>query len=204
MTLIDYMEGYRILKKYGIRSVESGYVKSADEAVKFSKGRSIVLKVISQKAVHKSRSGLVALNLGSDSEIRRAYGTLTGRALRFRPFKILAQRMAKGGVEVIIGGNTDQQFGKLIMMGLGGIYVETFKDVASRVCPISRRDARSMLLQLRSHSIIAPDAAAEKRVIDLLLKASRMFENTDINELDLNPIIMHGNGYEAVDIRMID
>jgi succinyl-CoA synthetase beta subunit len=204
MTLIDYMEGYKILDRYGIRSVESGYVESADEAVKFSRGKSIVLKAISQNAVHKSRSGLVALNLSSDKEIRSAYGALTKRAQEFKPFKVLAQHMAKSGVEVIIGGNTDQQFGKLILMGLGGIYVETFKDVATRVCPISRRDAMSMLMQLRSHKIIAPDPAAEKRVIGLLLKISKMFENTDIKELDLNPVIMHSNGYEAVDIRMID
>ena len=63
MALLDYMEAYRILEKYGIRSIESTYVKSADEAVNFSRNRSIVLKVIAQKAMHKSKSGLVALDL---------------------------------------------------------------------------------------------------------------------------------------------
>ena len=126
------------------------------------------------------------------------------KAQEFAPFKILAQVMAKKGIEIILGGNTDPQFGKLILIGLGGIYVETFKDAASRVCPISSYDAKEMLLQLKSHSVIAPTPEAEKRVVDLLLKASKMFFETKINELDLNPVIINENGYEAVDIRMID
>ena len=204
MTLLDYMEAYQILEKYGIRSIESDYVKSADEAVEFSKDRNIVLKVISQNAMHKSKSGLVALDLNSPEKIKRAYADLEKKAQEFAPFKILAQVMAKKGIEIIIGGNTDPQFGKLILIGLGGIYVETFKDAASRVCPISSYDAKEMLLQLKSHSVIAPTPEAEKRVVDLLLKASKMFFDTKINELDLNPVIINENGYEAVDIRMID
>jgi succinyl-CoA synthetase beta subunit len=204
MTLLDYMEAYQILEKYGIRSIESSYVKSAEEAVGFSKGRSIVLKVISQNAMHKSKSGLVALDLNSPEKIKKTYADLDKKAQEFAPFKILAQVMAKKGIEIIIGGNTDPQFGKLILIGLGGIYVETFKDAASRVCPISSYDAKEMLLQLKSHSVIAPTPEAEKRVVDLLLKASKMFFETKINELDLNPVIINENGYEAVDIRMID
>ena len=204
MTLLDYMEAYRILEKHGIRSIESSYVKSAKEAVDFSKDRSIVLKVISQKAVHKSKSGLVALDLNSREKITTAYVDLEKRAQEFAPFRILAQVMAKKGIEIIIGGNTDLQFGKLILIGLGGIYVETFKDVASRVCPISEYDARAMMMQLKSRSVIAPTPESEKRIVDLLLKASKMFLETKISELDLNPVIINEDGYEAVDIRMIE
>ena len=198
------MEAYRILEKYGIRSIESTYVKSADEAVNFSRNRSIVLKVIAQKAMHKSKSGLVALDLNSKEKITKAYADLEKKAQEFAPFEILAQVMAKKGIEIIIGGNTDPQFGKLILIGLGGIYVETFKDAASRVCPISTYDAKEMLLQLKSHNVIAPNPEAEKRVVDLLMKASRMFYDTKISELDLNPIIINETGYEAVDLRMIE
>jgi succinyl-CoA synthetase beta subunit len=204
MTLLDYMEAYGIMQKYGIRSIESSYVKSADDAVNFAKSKSIVLKVISQNAMHKSKSGLVVLDLNSPEKIRKAYAELEKKAQEFAPFKILAQVMAKKGIEIIIGGNTDPQFGKLILIGLGGIYVETFKDAASRVCPISSYDAKEMLLQLKSHNVIAPTPEAEKRVVDLLLKASRMFSETKISELDLNPIIINDDGYEAVDIRMIE
>lgn len=203
MTLLDYMEAYQLLDKYGIKSVESRYVKDADDAVDFSRNKRIVLKVMSQKAVHKSRSGLVALDLGTEKDIREAYSLLANRARSFSPYKILAQHMVNKGIEMIIGGNTDQQFGKLVLIGLGGIYVETFKDVAARVCPINRYDAKSMLMQLKSHDIIAPNQRTENMIIELLLKTSKMFLTTNISELDLNPVIVYDNGYEAVDIRMV-
>jgi succinyl-CoA synthetase beta subunit len=198
------MQARKLLERYGIDSVQSGYVKSAKEAVDFSAGKKIVLKAISDKALHKSKSGLVALNLCTPEEIATAYNAIAKRARKFAPFKILAQRMAGKGIEIIIGGNTDKQFGKLIMVGLGGIYVEAFKDVASRLCPISRYDARSMLLQLKSHNVIAPDSADERMLVGLLLKVSKLFEETKISELDLNPVIVHGGSYEAVDLRMIE
>ena len=203
MPLLDYMHACKLLEKYDIGVVDSRYVKSAKEAIDFSAGKKIVLKVISQNAIHKSRSGLVALDLCTAEEIKNAYGILVKKAKQFAPFDILAQRMADKGIEIIIGGNTDKQFGKLIMIGLGGIYVETFKDVATRLCPISRYDAGSMLLQLKSHKVIAPNSASERMIVGLLLKVSKLFMETDIGELDLNPVIVHGNSYEAVDVRMI-
>src|SRR4029077_16146745 len=110
--LLDYIKAYQLLKKYDIRSVKSDYVNSADDAVKFAAGEPIVLKALSQKALHKSKSGLIELNLISDKEIRSAYNQLEKKAARFRPFKILAQHMVKNGLEIIIGGKTDPQFGK--------------------------------------------------------------------------------------------
>jgi acetyl-CoA synthetase (ADP-forming) len=91
----------------------------------------------------------------------------------------------------------------MILLGLGGIYVEAFKDFALRVCPITMDDALSMVRQLRSRSVVAPDAAREKMLAELLLKASRMYRNSNVKELDLNPIILHDGTYDAVDIRMI-
>jgi succinyl-CoA synthetase beta subunit len=203
MDLIDYERARALLEKYKIRSVESRYVKNAEEAIKFSKGKAIVLKAISQKALHKTRNKLVALNLDSDKAIKENYSILEKRAAKFKPYKIIAQKMVEGNIEIIIGGKTDSQFGKMLLLGLGGIYVETFKDFSLRVCPITRYDAESMLNQLKSSPIIAPNPATAKKLIDLLLKVSRMFENNSITELDLNPIIVHDNTYDAVDLRII-
>jgi len=203
MGLMDYAEAHRLLQKYGIRSVESRYVATAKEAVSFSKGKPIVLKAISQKALHKSRSGLVALNLGSDKEITLNFDQLAKRAQKFKPYKILAQQMVKQGTEIIIGGKIDPQFGKMILLGLGGIYVETFKDFALRLCPITKYDAESMLKQLRSGAIIAPDKQTASRITELLLKTSKMFMENKIIELDLNPVLIHGGTYDAVDLRII-
>lgn len=203
MGLMDYAEAYKMLQKYGIKSVESGYVTTAKEAISFSRGKPIVLKAISQKALHKSRSGLVALNLHSDKEITLSFNQLAKRAQKFRPYKILAQQMVKQGTEIIIGGKVDQQFGKMILIGLGGIYVETFKDFALRLCPITRYDAESMLKQLRSGAIIAPDKQTTARITELLLKTSEMFTENEITELDLNPVLVHDCTYDAVDLRLI-
>lgn len=111
--------------------------------------------------------------------------------------------MVKNGTEIIIGGKVDAQFGKMILLGLGGIYVETFKDFTLRLCPITKRDAESMLQQLRSGPIIAPNPKTAATIKELLIKTSEMFMQNDITELDLNPILMHDNTYDAVDLRLI-
>ncbi|MGC8537662.1 MAG: acetate--CoA ligase family protein [Candidatus Micrarchaeia archaeon] len=201
--LVEYMEAYRLMKKYGIKTVQSAYVSSAQQAIKFSAGKPIVLKAISNKALHKTKSGLVALNLNGDSQISTAFARLTKAAEKYKPYKILAQHMVPQGIEVIMGGREDAQFGKLILFGLGGIYVETFKDVSIRVCPIKKTDAQSMLDDLKSKSIIAKDAKSASMLEGLLLKVSRMLVENDIKELDLNPLILHDGTYDAVDLRIL-
>ncbi|MGD0728448.1 MAG: acetate--CoA ligase family protein [Candidatus Micrarchaeaceae archaeon] len=203
MELTEYMKAHTLLKKYDIKSIESKYVESAKEAIVFSNHRPIVLKVISQKALHKSKNKLVELNLSEPKEIENAFDQLQKRAQQFKPYKILAQKMVKNGIEIIIGGKTDQQFGKMILIGLGGIYVETFKDFALRLCPITEYDAESMLQQLKSRPVIAPNEQTSKNIKELLLKVSKMFYDNEISELDLNPVIIHDNTYDAVDLRLI-
>lgn len=200
---MDYSKAHALLDKYEIKTAESAYVDSAKEALKFSNGKPIVLKVVSQKALHKSKNKLVALNLSCKDDIESNFNQLWKRGQQFRPYKMLAQKMINNGTEIIIGGSTDPQFGKMVLIGLGGIYVETFRDFALRLCPITRRDAASMLGQLKSRSIIAPNAESANSIMDLLMKVSRMFNENSITELDLNPVILHGNTYHAVDLRII-
>lgn len=203
VKLIDYETASNLLLKYNIKVVESRYLSDAKAAVKFADGKPITLKVISQKALHKTKSGLIELNLYTDDQIKDAYAKLSVKAEGLRPYKILGQSMIKNGIEIIIGGNTDPQFGKLVLIGLGGIYVETFKDTALRVCPITRDDAGLMIDQLRSGLIIAPNSKAKKMLEDILLSASKMFYENDIVELDLNPVILHDDTYDVVDIRIL-
>lgn len=203
--MLDYMLGKKVLDAYGIRSVDAKYVKSAEEAVKFADGDKIVLKVISDKAVHKSKEGFVKLGLQEPEDIAAAYNDLEKRGKKYAPFKVLAQKMASSGVEIIIGGSTDKQFGKMLLVGLGGIYVETFKDVQLKLCPITKMDAIDMLADLKSGKIITYNGAAEKQIVDLLMKVSKMLvENEKITELDLNPVIVRADSYDVVDIRIIE
>ncbi len=203
MQLLDYMQAQKLLQDHGIRSVDSKYVTSADDAAKFASSDAIVLKVISEKALHKASHGLVALNLNSEEKVRSAYKALEIKARDLSPYKVLAQRMVGKGIEIIIGGKTDPQFGKLLLIGLGGTYVEIFKDFALRLCPIGKKDALAMLYQLKSRKMIAPDDKTEKMIVSLLENTSKLFSENKMEELDLNPIILHDGTYDAVDLRML-
>lgn len=204
MPLLDYMQAKKLLERYGIRSVESKYVSSAEDAAKFAGEKRVVLKLISDKALHKSKAGLVKLDLDGEKEISSAYNELARKGKRLRPYKILAQKMAESGVEVIIGGNTDKQFGKFLLVGLGGIYVETFKDVQLRLCPITKNDAAKMLAELKSGRIITYNGKTQPSMVSLLLKVSKLLmENKRVSELDLNPVIVREDSYDVVDIRVI-
>ncbi len=203
-SLVDYYKARSILGRYGIRSARSEYIPSEDAAVSFwNKRGKIVLKALSGRALHKSRLGLVALDLGSEDEIRSAYKMLSKRAARFKPYKIIAQQMIPNGIEIIVGGNVDPQFGRMVLVGLGGIYVETFKDFALAVCPIDRHEALRMINGLRSKSVVAPDKKSMDALAGLVVKVSKMFGNGNFSELDLNPVILHDGTYDAVDLRML-
>lgn len=203
MQLVDYVEAARLLKSYKINSIDSRYVKNTGDAIRFAGRDRIVLKAISQKALHKSRAGLVMVGLEGKGEITKSFKELTKRAKRFSPYKILAQKMARGGIEVIIGGRIDSQFGKLVLIGLGGIYVETFRDFALRVCPITKFDAEEMIGQLRSKKVITYGGKLQGTLVKLLMDVSRLLVENKISELDLNPVILRENGYDVVDIRVI-
>ncbi|MDE1851512.1 MAG: acetate--CoA ligase family protein [Candidatus Micrarchaeota archaeon] len=201
---MDYVEASSMLDKYGIRSIESRYVSSAEQAVKFAGSSPIVMKVLSGKALHKSRSGLVKLDLRGKEEIGRAFAELEKKAKSLSPYKIIAQKMAGKGIEVIIGGKTDEQFGKTILLGLGGIYVEVFKDFSLRICPIRQIDAKEMISQLKSGDVITYNGKNAKMLEELLMKVSKLLSANDrIAELDLNPVILREDGYDVVDIRIL-
>ncbi len=203
--LLEYFKAKGLLEKYGIESVESKYVKNWKEASDFAKGKPIALKVLSEKELHKSKAGLVKLGLEGDSGIRKAYSELETKAAKLKPCNIIAQKIAEKGIEIIIGGREDPQIGKLVLIGLGGIYVETFKDFALRVCPITRYDATEMLDQLKSKNVITYNGKSTEILVSLLLKASKLLSgNPSINELDLNPVIIRENGYSIVDIRVLE
>ncbi|MGB9732585.1 MAG: acetate--CoA ligase family protein [Candidatus Micrarchaeia archaeon] len=202
--LLEYMQAKKLLERYGINSIESTYIEDLEGLERFIEkvGGKVALKAISEKALHKSKAGLVELNVNKENA-RERYTGLLKRAKQYAPFKILAQKMAEPGIEVIIGGREDQQFGKLILIGLGGVFVEAFKDFSLRVCPIKEYDALQMINELKSKNVITYNGKAERTIVSLLLKVSKMLEENEIKELDLNPVIIREKGYDAVDLRII-
>jgi acyl-CoA synthetase (NDP forming) len=151
--------------------------------------------------------------LDSRADVERAFAEILANASRFAASVnikgVLVSRMDREpGVEVIIGGLNDPTFGPAIMFGLGGIFVETLKDVAFRICPLDETDAREMIREIKAFPVLAGARGTQAADLDalakLLLSVSRaLLEHPEIRELDLNPVKVHGQGLLALDARII-
>ena len=116
--------------------------------------------------------------------------------------------MIKGGVETIVGGLNDAIFGPIVMFGIGGIFVETLKDVSFRVSPIDDNDADEMIREIKGYPILEGSRGLERSDISALNKVIRnvskiMIENPKISQLDLNPVAVFNKGVSVLDARMI-
>jgi acetyltransferase len=171
------------------------------------------MKIASPDILHKTDVGGVRLNLGSPEEAARAFVEITSSVRRKAPSAwisgVSVQEMVAGGRELILGMSRDPQFGPLLMFGLGGIAVEVLKDVSFRVAPVSRRDAREMVREIRSYPLLAAfrgsEPMDEDAIVDALLRLSRLsLDIPGIQEIDINPAIVlpRGNGLRAIDCRM--
>ncbi len=207
-------EARQILRLHGASVPRDGFAANADEAVKIggSMGGPVALKLVSPDILHKSEAGGVCLNLQGEREIARAFGEIQRSAKKHAPKAdirgCLVSPMAAPGLEVIIGTKIDEQFGPVVMFGLGGILVEVLQDVVFRVLPVSRWSARSMLTELRAHHIlngIRGNPPVDKNAIcDLIMTVSEIVEAyPQIREMDLNPVIVYEKGLTVVDARII-
>ncbi|MFC1877453.1 acetate--CoA ligase family protein [Thermodesulfobacteriota bacterium] len=207
-------EAKELLRLHGAKIRMDFLAKTAQEAVDMAKkikGRK-VLKIVSPDILHKSDAGGVALGLETDQEITSAFNRIMKNARDFNPEAdirgILISSMADKGIEIIIGTKVDDQFGPVIMYGLGGIMVEILKDVSFRVLPVSRRSAQHMIMETKSAPIlqgIRGDSPYDRNgLVNLLLLCSELIESyPDIQEMDLNPVIVHHEGCSIVDARII-
>lgn len=172
----------------------------------------VAMKIVSPDILHKSDAGGVKLNVKGKSQVRQAYTQLFKAARRYNKKAgirgVLVEPMADEGVEIIIGTKIDEQFGPVIMYGLGGIMVEILKDVSFRVLPISRHTAKAMIDETKSapilHGVRGTPPCDQKALIHLLLLVSDIVESyPEIEEMDLNPVILHNTGVTIVDARII-
>jgi len=208
--MVGHADITKLLKEYGIRVAEEHVAKSEAEAASAAKklGYPVVLKIVSKDILHKSDSGCVKVDLKNEQELKAAYKQITKNAGKARVDGMLVQKMAKKGLELIVGGKQDPQFGPLVLFGLGGIFVEVLKDVSIRVCPIEKHEALEMLDGIKGAPLLKGargTAPVDKEMLaGLLVNTSKMlYENQWIAELDLNPVIAYADGYLAVDVRAI-
>jgi acetyltransferase len=183
---------------------------AAEAAATF--GGKVVLKIASPDILHKSDAKGVKLNLSGKETVKKAFREIIKNANAYKTDAriegVLVSPMVQKGIEVIIGTKIDDQFGPVIMYGLGGVLVEILKDVSFRVLPISRRSAQRMIAETKSHPILdgvrgqAPHD--KKALVNLLLTCSEIIEAyPQIQEMDLNPVIVHPKGLSIVDARIL-
>ncbi len=208
---LDFEESAKLLAKYNI-TAEGRQVYSMGEAMTVSKeiGFPMVAKPVSETIIHKSDAGAVFLNLANREQVKAACEAIEEKVGGFSKEKkagLLLQKMADKGFEILVGAKQDPAFGPVTMVGIGGIYVELYADVAMGVGELSEQDVENMLSKTGAGKVLAGFRGQiydKARVIDLVIGISRlMTDNPDICELDLNPVIVYEKGVAIVDARLI-
>ena len=201
-----------ILSEYGIKVPQYALVTSSDEAVKKSKeiGFPLVAKIVSADILHKTDVGGVKVGLRSEDEVKKAFDDMYHRLKeKFDVKGVLLEKMVPNGVELIIGLQNDSQFGPSIMVGLGGIYTELFKDVSFRVLPIIKDDALKMLNSLRGRDILKGFRGSKAVNMDMISEAIVNIGTLGVDlagkyeSIDFNPVVVYPDGYFVVDAKII-
>jgi len=210
MKILTEHEAKKVLSKYGIPVTQGSIVKNAEEAYRIASsiGFPVAMKISSPDISHKSDVGGVVLNVRKE-DVKVAFSDMISRVKKAVPGAniegVLVQQMAPSGHEVIVGLKKDAQFGHALMFGLGGIFVEVYKDVSFRVTPIDKKEALEMISEIKGYPILkgirGRKPADVDAVADVLESVSEMAEKENIVELDINPLIVGENGAVAVDAR---
>lgn len=201
MSVLDAAASAEFVK--GVAPIAKHIVaKNAGDVERFAArvGYPLVLKALSPRIVHKTEAGAVRI-VHAPQQLEKEF-----IALRKLAPHVLAQEFVKGS-EFILGLKKDPTFGHVILAGIGGIYVEVYKDVSFRVCPITARDAEAMLDDLKGTAILAGARGKKLRkqaFIDALVKLSKLpATKKTISELDINPFILNDKEGVIVDARVI-
>ncbi len=213
-TALFEHEAKELMGLHGGQQFLSRLVHSADEAVVAAAEMDgpVAMKIVSSEILHKSDAGGVQLNLTDEGEIRAAYDAIMKGAAQYDPAAriegAMVEPMLKTGLELIVGTKMDDQFGPVIMFGIGGIMVEVLKDVVFRVLPISERSARKMIDEIRSVELLngfrGNPPVDRKALKNLLLTISEIVGSyKDIQEIDLNPVIAYEDGFAIADARIL-
>ncbi len=209
-------EANEILQCYGFPVLKSILLKDlsqVDEAVEefvFP----VAMKISSPDIVHKFDVGGVRLKIKTREEARKAFEEIIENVKKFKPLAkidgVIMERMARGGVEVILGAVRDPKFGPLCMFGLGGTFVGAIKDVTFRLAPMWEISSEIMIRSIKAYSILRGVRGAPlcdiDSIKDCLLRLSQMVsEHPEIAELDINPLIVYpkGEGCVVADSRIL-
>ncbi len=207
-------EARELLEYYGITLPPAILARTRKEALIGAKelGFPVALKIVSPDIIHKSDMGGVMLNLKEDREVECAFDRIINNAEKVtspsRIVGVLVSPMAQKGQECIIGIVRNPQFGPVVMFGLGGIFVEVLKDVSFRITPLTDFDVDDMITEIKGYPLLTGlRGEAPKDIItlkDIIIRITKMaIDNSEVKEVDLNPIIVHEKRASIVDARII-
>lgn len=213
MNFMLEVDAYSILEKCGASLPKYRFAKTINEAQKAADeiGYPVVMKIVSEDILHKSDIGAVKVGLKNTEDVKAAYNAIMESANKAVPNGrhrgVLVTEMISSGVETIIGLGIDPEFGRYIMFGMGGVFVEVFKDVSFRMIPLSLEDARSMIDEVRGSMLLKGYRGDSKKDVEaltkLLITCSNLFLSyPDIKEMDLNPVIVNEDGAFVLDARI--
>ncbi len=207
-------EARELLSLYNIALPPATLAKTADEAVEAAAaiGFPVALKIVSDKIIHKSEAGGILLNLENREAVKDGFAKVIANAIGFcgqdKAMGVLVAAMAPPGQECIIGMTRNPQFGPVLMFGLGGIFVEILKDVSFRVAPPTDLDLEEMIHDIKGYPLLAGARGQKPKdtgiLKDILQKIARLAaDHPEIQEVDINPVIVHEQGASVVDARII-
>jgi len=208
-------EGQEILRAYGLPLPQSALAKTEQEAVKIAKkiGYPVVLKIASPQIIHKSDAGGVKVNIQNDKDVHSAFKEIIKNAKKYNKNAViqgvLVVEMVKGGKEMIIGSKQEPGFGPVLMLGMGGIYVEILKDVTFRLAPVTDKEAEDMIASIKTKKLLE-GVRGEKpsditKLSECIQRLSQLVTDfTEIKELDMNPVLVmeKGKGCKILDVRI--
>lgn len=214
-TYLPEIEALKVFSAYGIPVLESQLAKTEEEAIAHARriGFPVVLKIVSPHIVHKLDAGGVAIDIRDEASVSREFRKMMQTAVSLvgadKIWGVEVQKMADKGTEIFLGSKRDAKFGPVVVFGMGGTYVEVFKDVAFRLAPMRELTLEHMIKNIKGYKLLEGyrgKPADIDKIKECLGRLSQLvIDFPEIEELDINPIIVYppGNGARAVDGRIL-
>lgn len=207
--IVALPEAEKLLQKYGIPAVEEALVRDKSSAITIADQIGLPVVMKAHGFVHKTEHGAIKTNISTPEAVADAFDNLR-RVQNAKKLKktegILIQKHV-GGVELIIGVAENAQFGKVISFGLGGVFVELFKDISFRALPITAHDAAEMIKDLKYGKILEGYRRIKsvniKRLKQIIMAVGKLAGQEDVREMDINPLFADGDSIVAADVRIL-
>ena len=201
------LDALDFVKKY-VDIIKSREFSKDKDVLSYCKSFPFIVKFSSEKLIHKTEADAVVKVVNKEHllKVLKDFKAMA-KKLKISGYKILVQDYFPG-VELLLGIKKDDSFGQVIVFGVGGTFVELFKDIQFRANPLSRKDAEDMISQLKNKKLLEGfrnlPKVNKKLLVDLILAVSKLAkDHPNISELDINPLICNGKSCKAVDVRLV-